>query len=204
MKSKKLTVFLSLACAVIVAACSCLQAEQQAIAKNLIRLHVVADSDDAEDQRRKLLVRDAVLAQTQKLNAEYPDLAPKMILSENLDSIRLAAEKTLREAGCADAVTVRLGKELFPTRAYDSFSLPAGAYESLRVNIGNAEGHNWWCVVFPSLCMAATSEEFVQAAKLAGLSDGQIRLITEEDETYVVKFKVLEWIEQLKNLFWDA
>ena len=202
MKRRWIALFLSSLCAVTACACLHLQTQQQALASHMIRLHVVANSDDPYDQALKLQVRDAVLAEAKRATAGETD--PKKALAEHMDAICDAAQMTLLANGCADSVTVRLGKELFPTRAYESFCLPAGVYESLRVSIGNAEGHNWWCVVFPSLCMAASSQELVQAAQAAGFSDGQIRLITEANDTYVVKFKVLELLGQLKNFFWDA
>lgn len=202
MKSKKIPVILLFFCAILVCLCSALQLQQQKLASHLIRLHVVANSDGEEDQRLKLLVRDAVLAETAKLSDADAD--PKKALAEHLDAICQAAQQALLSEGCTDPVTVRLGKEPFPTRQYDTFRLPAGVYESLRVSIGNADGHNWWCVVFPSLCMAASSEDLVEAAQAAGLSDGQIRLITETNEGYTVKFKILELLQQLKNFLWDA
>ena len=93
---------------------------------------------------------------------------------------------------------MQLGKEVFPTREYDTFKLPAGVYESLRVSIGEAEGHNWWCVVFPSICLTASMDELEQAAEAAGLTDSELLLITGESEGYVLKFKVLELLQQLK------
>ena len=201
MKRKWITLLLGVICAV--SACTCLrvQAQQQALANCMIRLHVVANSDDPHDQALKLKVRDAVLKETAE--AAYAK-DPKAALAENLNAIRDAAQEVLLSEGCEDTVTVKLGKELYPTREYDSFRLPAGVYESLRVNIGKAEGHNWWCVVFPSLCMAASSEDLTQAAQTAGFSDGQIRLITDTGEGYEVRFKVLELLGQLKNFLWDA
>ena len=103
--------------------------------------------------------------------------------------------------GNGEAVTVSLKKELFPTRDYDTFSLPSGVYTALRVNIGQAQGHNWWCVVFPNLCMTASMEELEDAASVAGLSDGEVRLITEESEGYVLKFKSIEILQSIKNYF---
>ena len=94
-----------------------------------------------------------------------------------------------------------MGRELFPTREYETFSLPAGTYTALRVTIGSGQGHNWWCVVFPSICVSASTEEFEEAAQTAGLTDGEIQLITESSEGYELKFKSMELVQKLKNLF---
>ena len=201
MLKKWISLSLSIVCAVTACMCLHLQAQQQALADHMIRLHVVANSDDPQDQALKLKVRDAVLKETAE--AAYAK-DPKAALAEKLDTIRESAQAVLLSEGCEDIVTVKLGKELYPTREYDSFRLPAGVYESLRVNIGKAEGHNWWCVVFPSLCMVASSQDLVQAAQAAGFSDGQIRLITDTGEGYEVRFKILELLGQLKNFLWDA
>ena len=104
----------------------------------------------------------------------------------------------LREQGSGDPVTVSLGEERFPTRLYDNFALPAGVYRSLRVTIGAGEGHNWWCVAFPSICFRATAAEVQDAAVSAGFTGEEVRLITGDGGGYVLKFKALELLERLK------
>ena len=180
----------------MVVAGTVLQAQQQALSKKLIRLHVVANSDSGYDQSVKLQVRDAVLARANALLLGVDD--PKKALEAGLGEIEAAASAKLRSIGCGEPVRVRLGKEVFPTREYDTFTLPAGVYESLRVSIGEAEGHNWWCVVFPSICLTASMDELEQAAEAAGLTDSELQLITAEGEGYVLKFKVLELLQRLK------
>ena len=86
--------------------------------------------------------------------------------------------------------------EAYPTREYDTFTLPAGRYLSLRVTLGEGEGQNWWCVVFPPLCMAATTEEFAGSAETAGLTEEEVSLITQESEGYVVRLKIIELVEE--------
>ena len=120
----------------------------------------------------------------------------------NLQSaLECAAAEMLRALGREESVSVTLQNERFPTRDYETFSLPAGVYRTLRVTIGAGEGHNWWCVVFPTLCTAASLDEFESAAASGGFTDGELRLITGADEGYVLKFKTLEWLEKLKALF---
>lgn len=176
-----------------------LQRQQLKLADKLVRLHVVANSDSDLDQQVKLRVRDAVLAETEVLLRDAED--PKAALRENLSGIEAAANACLREQGSNDRAVVTMGRELFPTREYETFSLPAGTYTALRVTIGSGQGHNWWCVVFPSICVSASAEEFEEAAQTAGLSDGEIQLITESSEGYELKFKSMELVQQLKNLF---
>ncbi len=171
-----------------------LTAEQRALSEKLVRLHVVAGSDSEEDQAVKLKVRDAVLAETSRILEGTDD--PVGALRSGLSEIETAANKALVKAGCEERAAVTLRRELFPTRDYETFSLPAGAYTSLRVTIGEGRGHNWWCVVYPSLCLSASADEFEAAAQAAGLTGGEIRLITGESEGYVLKFKAMELLEQ--------
>ena len=145
-----------------------LQQEQRELSEKLIRLHVVANSDSQEDQAIKLQVRDAVLAAADGLEEERLETA--------LPEIQQAAEACLRQLGREETVTVSLGMERFPTRMYDSFSLPAGTYRALRVTIGEGAGKNWWCVVFPSLCFRATAAELEEAAVSAGFRTAEVRL----------------------------
>lgn len=198
MKKRMICIFVLFAAVLTLtlSAAALLQRDQQRLAEKLIRLHVVARSDSAHDQAVKLAVRDAVLAETERLTAGTA--APRAELAAGLDEIAHAAEQTLTALGEDAQVQVRLGKERFSTRVYDTFSLPAGVYESLRVTIGEGNGHNWWCVVFPSLCMTASMDELELAAEAAGFSDQELRLITGEGGGYVVRFKLLELLQQLK------
>ena len=194
---KRITCIVILMFFVLTAASATLvQAEQQRLSGKLIRLHVVANSDSAHDQAVKLEVRDAVIAAAKTLLDGADD--PRAALEGQLDVIAQAAETRLCELGENLPVTVRLGKERFPTREYDTFALPAGVYEALRVSIGAADGHNWWCVVFPSLCLTSSMDELELAAQTAGFSDEEIRFITGEESGFVLKFRVLELLQRLK------
>ena len=175
--------------------CAVLQAGQRQLAAKLIRLHVVANSDSDEDQAVKLRVRDAVLQAAQPY-VTGPDA--EGALAENLGALERAAAKSLRSLGREDAVSVALQNEAFPTRAYETFSLPAGVYRTLRVTIGAGAGHNWWCVVFPTLCTAASLDELETAAAAGGFSEGEVKLITGAEDGYVLKFRILELLEALK------
>lgn len=188
---------------VLMSVCACvLQTQQARLSAKLIRLHVVAQSDSAHDQAVKLRVRDAVLARADSLldGAEDAHAA----LEAGLAEIAQAAEETLSELGEERTVTVRLGKERFPTREYETFALPAGVYESLRVTIGEGAGHNWWCVVFPSICLTASMDELELAAQTAGLTDGELRLITGTQPRFTLRFRTLELLEWLKKRLTDG
>ena len=174
--------------------------QQRVLADKLIRLHVVADSDSAEDQRIKLCVRDAVLRCTDSVLGNKPE-DPKAALQAALPDIETEANRCLRREGSPRRAKVTLREELFPTREYINFSLPAGKYTALRVTIGEGRGQNWWCVVFPSLCMCASAEEFSDAAQTAGFTDGEVRLITENSDGYVLKFRLIEIFEKIREIF---
>ena len=164
--------------------------DRQALQEELIRLHVVADSDSPEDQRRKLQVRDAVLRAIGDGMKQAGDAqAAKAYLLENLPEIQTAARDCLQALGCQDGVSVTLCREDFPRRLYDTFALPAGIYEALRITIGKGEGHNWWCVAFPSLCVPAVSGDVETAANAAGLPDSLTGAMTGR---YRLRFYLLD------------
>ena len=163
----------------------------------LIRLHVVAASDSEEDQAIKLQVRDAVLASLQEgLENVKAIEAARAYIQAQLPKLESAANEVLAAAGCGDVATVRLQVEEFAARVYDTFSLPAGLYDSLRITIGEGEGRNWWCVTFPTLCMPATTEGFEAMAAGAGFSDELTGSLTGE---YEVRFYLLDLLGQLEN-----
>jgi len=170
------------------------QRTQAEIAEQMIRLHVLAADDSGEEQAVKLEVRDAVLAYLRpRLDGctEKDDAA--RVLSAALPGVTSAAQTA---AGERD-VSVTLSEEYYPTREYDGFSLPAGRYTSLRVVLGEGAGHNWWCVVYPPLCVTA-AEASEQAIETLNADTAQI--ITESDG-YVLKFKILELWGELSERF---
>ena len=199
MQKRTLALVLLIVSALTVSVCAALQVQQQRMSEKIIRLHVVANSDSGADQAIKLRVRDAVLAAAEPVLGSADD--PEQALAAELPALECAAAEMLRALGREESVSVTLQNERFPTRDYETFSLPAGVYRTLRVTIGAGEGHNWWCVVFPTLCTAASLDEFESAAASGGFTDGELRLITGADEGYVLKFKTLEWLEKLKALF---
>lgn len=179
--------------------CTALWAEatQVRLASQVIRLHILANSDSEEDQALKLEVRDRVLETTSALlTGETEPQAAAVLLNQHLDDIAQTAAQEISAQGHDDRVEVRLEQTWFPTRQYQGISLPAGNYLALRVLIGAAEGHNWWCVVFPNLCLPAVSERALEASTL---TPGQISLLQEEETSYVFRFKTLELWQSLKH-----
>lgn len=170
--------------------------QQKALAGQMVRLHVVANSDSEADQAAKLLVRDAVLTQAEPWLAEAATREEAMeLLAAHLSELARAGAAA---AGEGVAVTASLEEEVwFPTKEYEDFALPAGKYTALRITLGEGKGHNWWCVVFPPLCLGSVSETV--AEKAGSFSEGQIRLITGESEGYVVKFKAMELWDQFSS-----
>ena len=173
---------------------------RQEISDKVVRLHVLANSDSEEDQALKYRVRDAVLGRLTALMRTSDDRSQaEGIIRGQLLELEELARQEITAAGYDYPVTAQLQELDFPTREYESFTLPAGEYLALQLVIGEGAGQNWWCVVFPPLCTAAAAD--VPASALAaGFSEEEVRFITEE-EGYVLKFKALEWLEALKNQF---
>lgn len=195
MKEYKLKTWeLAALCALCVSLCvgTWAQGRQRDISSSLVRLHVIAASDETAEQELKLRVRDNVLEYLTPVldKAESPEEAQRIINGE-LTSIKAAAE------ACAGgrSVSVTLGQEYYPTREYEGFTLPAGQYQSLRVILGEGKGHNWWCVVFPPLCVSAAE----QNKALDAMSEPERGLITETDG-YELRFRIVELWGELMEL----
>ncbi len=156
----------------------------------VLRLHILADSDSQEDQDLKLLVRDTLLSHSEELFAGCDTLEEmKQRAIEEKETIRLLAQDVLEKHGCYDKVTVQLVQMEFDERQYEEITMPAGAYDALRILIGEGKGKNWWCVMYPPLCLPAASDE--------GWFDAETTDILTEPEQYEVKFKCVELWDKL-------
>ena len=176
--------------------------DRKALNQNLIRFHVVANSDTQEDQLIKLQVRDAVLQSLKHDLESVGDIAlARQYIMDNLAKIQDAANDTLKQLGVADRTTVTFCKEQFPMRIYDTFALPAGIYESLRITIGQGDGKNWWCVAFPMLCIPATTEGFANTAAGAGFSTALVHTLSGAPE-YQFRFLLLDALGELDCKFY--
>mgnify|MGYP000378052821 CR=1 FL=1 len=182
-----------------------LKKEYEGIYEKTIRLHVLANSDSEEDQKLKLQVRDQVLAY---VSPYLEDCLSKeesaRILKELLPGIEETARQVLRKEGAGEEVSVALSEEFYPTRTYGELSFPAGDYTSLRIFLGSGEGQNWWCVVFPALCLPAAQEDVAEVCRQAGLTQQEISVLTEDTGEVELEFRTLEWLGKLKKMLWDA
>ncbi|MEG2214681.1 MAG: stage II sporulation protein R [Oscillospiraceae bacterium] len=168
------------------------QAKSEALSSKLVRLHVIAVSDDEEEQAIKLSVRDSVLRYLEpKLGGAGSAREARALIESELSGIAEAAGASAE----GRPVRVTLGRESYPTRDYGSFSLPAGTYTSLRVVLGEGEGHNWWCVVFPPLCLSAAEAE----EAMSTLPEQDKALLTGESDGVILKFRIIELWGELKN-----
>lgn len=169
----------------------------------LIRFHVVANSDSRQDQAIKYHVRDRVLQSMQSDLQKLADVdAAKEYLQESLPKLQLLVDETLEELGFAGGSAVTLCKEAFDVRHYDTFSLPSGVYDSLRIVIGDGQGKNWWCVSFPTLCIPATASGFEDTAAGAGFSEPLVKTLS-GDEDYEIRFFLLNQLGKLENIFFQ-
>lgn len=191
---------------------------QTHLAEKVVRLHVLANSDKPEDQALKLRVRDAILARAgELLDGAQNRSEAEARLRRALPELRQAAQSALAGYGWYGPVSARVRESTFPTRQYGGFALPAGRYLALQIVIGEGNGQNWWCVVFPPLCTAAATDhaqappDDTEAAAHNAQSDGaeldsavfsagEIRLMTEDATGYVLKFKVVEWWEKAREV----
>ena len=167
------------------------------IRNDVFRLHVIANSDSEEDQALKLRVRDAVLEYTGELFFECRGKGESINRAESrLGEIKSLCCKTVRESGYTYPVDVYITKMYFGTRVYDSFTLPAGEYDTLRIVIGKGEGHNWWCVLFPALCLPGATGDELRTV----MNDNEADIVS-SGEKYEIRFKFVEWIEGLFSVF---
>ena len=177
-----------------------LAADKRQLQEDLIRLHVIGNSNTVADQSQKLQVRDAVIEYLQPLTLQLASKEEVMsFLNEHLNEIASVANEALAKAGSFKNAVVLLSKESYDTRIYDTFTLPAGVYDSLRIEIGEAEGKNWWCVVFPSFCIPATTEGFQDLAVSSGFDNRLVNTITRRDG-FEIRFFVLDCLGKLENL----
>ena len=196
MQKKLLIAFLCLTSALLFVGLMPVHGEAE-IYDSVIRLHVLANSDTAEDQALKLEVRDAILEITAPLVSDCTDQEEaKARLEAHRGELEAAARRVILEQGYDYPVSITFDTESYPRRTYDSVCFPAGDYLSMRVCIGDAEGQNWWCCLFPPLCLGTSSVSSKQAEDAfvdAGMTPSQYKIITESEKpVYKVRFKLLE------------
>lgn len=194
MKRWELCILVGLVAALITGSMTGFAARCDAVRQDSIRLHILANSDSERVQQLKLMVRDAVLAETADAfqGAQTKEEAVERARA-GLDRITAVAERTLRENGCNDPVRAQVVNMFFTTRQYGSVVMPAGRYDAVRILIGDAAGRNWWCVMFPPMCLPAAEQK-----PSSEMTEAERALIPAEPE-YEVRFAVVEWYESLRE-----
>ena len=166
------------------------------IRNSVFRLHIIANSDSSSDQELKLKVRDGMLTLAEELFRDATNsFEAQEIAEQNIEILQQNAIKTLRENGYESEVTVSVGKAWFGTREYEDFTLPAGEYDALRIVIGEGEGKNWWCVMFPAVCLPAAKGDIEDA-----LDSGETEIV-KGGKKYKAAFKIVEIYESVKRFF---
>lgn len=193
--SKKLFVFSSIFLSLLILV-GCFSADIQTsenISNKVLRFHILANSDSTTDQELKLKVRDEILNYSSELfnNCKTVEDAIE-VTKTNIDNFNQVAQKVIASNGYDYSVDTFVVKEYFGTRQYDNYTLPAGIYDSLKIVIGEGEGHNWWCVMFPTVCISSSVDDFG-----SHLTDEEKSLI--DNDKYIVRFKAIEMYEKIKN-----
>lgn len=165
-------------------------ATSENISDKILRLHIIANSDSTEDQDLKLKVKNYFLENTADLFVGQTLDENIEIAKENIDYIEKICNTCIEQNGFDYEAEVTVDREYFDTRVYDDFTLPAGVYNSIRITIGQGNGHNWWCIVFPSVCLSACSKSMDDY-----LTDEEMELV---GDGYMPKFKVIEIYEKIK------
>lgn len=181
----------------IVTAYSYATSISQGLGENIFRLHILANSDSEEDQTLKLKVRDTILEYMKTLTNDMSDKQAVIELSKkHLQDFKEIAEDVIRENGYDYSVNIEIGNFYFPTKYYGNISLPAGNYDALKIQIGEAKGQNWWCSLFPPLCFVSISsgvvEEEGEEYLKENLSDEEFEIISSSSSDIEFKFKIVE------------
>lgn len=166
--------------------------------ENVLRMHILANSDSPEDQELKLKVRDALLENSKDIfgDCNNIDEAEKLV-TEKLELIQQIAEDVIAENGYEYPVKAELTNMQFDDRTYDNLIMPSGYYDAIRITIGNAEGHNWWCVMYPAMCVSAVTNDNNNVAD-EYFNDTTMDMLENHDK-YELKFKCVEWLENINK-----
>ncbi len=191
--SSKKIAFCALFAATLFLALDLFPFEERKVYTELIRLHILANSDSDEDIALKYVVRDEILKESESIFSVYEDSAQaKANMEKTGEKIESVANRVLKENGKSYRAKAVWGRETYPEREYDGISLPAGEYYSLRILLGEGEGENWWCVLFPPLCLGASKAK--ESFEDVGIEGDSFKTFTETTVKYKFKFKLLEWI----------
>lgn len=167
------------------------------VREQVVRFHVVAQSNSTGDQDLKIKVRNGVFALVEQLFARCNDQQEALaVAEENRQLLQAEAERILRENGSNERVTLAIGRRFFPTKVYGALSFPAGEYQAVSIQIGEAKGENFWCVLYPALCIApAVANETAKDEMAAVIGQESTEFLTKGSQTQKIKFALVEWFE---------
>lgn len=173
------------------------------ISNSVFRLHVIANSDSVEDQNLKYIVRDSILEYMNEIGKDATSKEEIIsIIKEHKEDFYNIAVNTIKEQGYDYDVNINIGNFEFPTKTYGDISLPAGFYDALRIEIGNAKGKNWWCVMFPPLCFVDVTSGIVdddsKEVMKENLTEEEYQVISDDSSEFKVKFKFIELLQNAK------
>lgn len=197
MKKIDLALLAGLIIAIIISSENAFAKDLQDISDSVVRLHILANSDSAEDQALKLKVRDAILSETSYIFTEGKTrLEAEQLIVDNMDKIQIIAERVIAENGYSYPVKCELKYMEFNERKYDNITLPAGYYDALRITIGEAKGKNWWCVMYPQFCVSPS----IRQKDLKSFSSSEVKIMKQPTK-YKVRFKCVDWFNSIKRKF---
>lgn len=172
-----------------------LKSTYDSLQENVLRMHILANSDNDEDQALKLKVRDALLNNTELIFGDCANIdEAENNVSQKLDLIQSIANEVVTQNGYSYPINVELVNMEFDDRTYDNFTMPSGLYDAIRITIGKAEGHNWWCVMYPPMCINAVS-----IGESTSYFNNDTMNLLENHNKYKLKLKCLEWLEKKFN-----
>ncbi len=171
------------------------QSKCDKIKDDVFRLHIIANSDSDEDQRLKLKVRDAILRKL-KMQKLFNLEETKKFVCDNIDTLGEIAKNEVESSGSNYDVSLEVCKSNFNNREYENLILPAGDYDSLKIKIGEGRGKNWWCVLFPPMCVGAAEDK----VETNGFSESESELVENKDK-YEVEFKIVEVVNRIHRFF---
>lgn len=175
--------------------------EAKNVRQEVVRFHVVAKDDSLEAQQLKIQVRDGVFNLVQELFADCQNREEALLTARlHQEELEARARKILLAQGCTDTVTVEVGERYFPTKDYGSFSFPAGRYQAVSLRIGEAKGQNFWCVLYPALCLSPAVEgETADAEMIAAVGEEGVSFLKKEQPKQKIKFALAEWFGRWKE-----
>ena len=195
-KRLRVSLLLGLICAIFMSLTS-FNASCDDLRQNVLRLHIIANSNSKADQALKLKIRDRILKESGDIFGLCENVEQAVAVTENqLERFREIANEVISQEKFGYSALAKVEDRYFETRVYDEFTLPAGSYKSLVIKLGKGEGKNWWCVIFPEICLPAATDEGLEKT----VSDGSV-CIAENPNRYILRFKVVEIYEDIKNWF---